>query len=249
MVVAPELHTPPSTASESVVTEPAHTFAVPAMVPAAGRAFTVTTLTALAVPQLFVTVYDILAVPWAIPATTPIVFMVAMPVDPELHTPPSTASVSVDTDPGQIFALPAIVPAAGSGFTVTTMVERAVPQLLVVVKDIVAVPALTPLTTPLELTDAVAGEEELHEPSPEDKPRVRVTVVPEHSVVVPLIEPAKGNGFTVTPFVVYPGPQLVVTVYVIFAVPWAMPVATPVALTVTTAVALDVQVPPLIAAV
>jgi hypothetical protein len=50
-----ELHAPPLTQLPNVVVEPAHTDALPVIVPASGMAFTVTTLMAFAAPQLLVT--------------------------------------------------------------------------------------------------------------------------------------------------------------------------------------------------
>lgn len=50
------LHTPPVVASVKGVVAPVHTVAVPVMVPALGKGFTVTTAVALPLPQLLVTV-------------------------------------------------------------------------------------------------------------------------------------------------------------------------------------------------
>jgi hypothetical protein len=59
----------------------------------------------------------------------------------------------------------------------------------------VAVPADTPLTTPVALlTDAIVGTLLLHVPPP--VVLVRVVVAPTHAVVVPLMVPAVGSGFT-----------------------------------------------------
>jgi hypothetical protein len=54
-LAALELHTPPLTQLPNVVVEPAHTDALPDIMPASGNAFTVTTLIAFAAPQLLVT--------------------------------------------------------------------------------------------------------------------------------------------------------------------------------------------------
>ena len=54
---APEaLHTPPAVASDSTNTDPAHTGALPVIVPALGERPTVTTVVAATVPHTFVTV-------------------------------------------------------------------------------------------------------------------------------------------------------------------------------------------------
>ncbi len=50
------LHAPPVVALLSVVVLPAHTLAVPVILPALGNALTVTTLVVLALPQLLLTV-------------------------------------------------------------------------------------------------------------------------------------------------------------------------------------------------
>ena len=57
---------------------------------------------------------------------------------------------------------------------------------------------------------ATAGATELQTP-PLD-PSLRVVVAVGHTVAVPLIAPALGNGFTVTTFVAAVVPQLLVTV-------------------------------------
>ena len=50
------LHAPPVAASANAVDKPAHTVAVPVIVPAPGAGLTVTTIVAATVPQLFVAV-------------------------------------------------------------------------------------------------------------------------------------------------------------------------------------------------
>ena len=50
------LHAPPLAASANVVTDPAHTLAIPVMVPALGNGLIVTTVVAFATPQQLVTV-------------------------------------------------------------------------------------------------------------------------------------------------------------------------------------------------
>jgi hypothetical protein len=54
--VAVLLHAPPVAASVKPVVEPAHTIAVPVMLPADGNGLTVTVVVAAAVPQPLVTV-------------------------------------------------------------------------------------------------------------------------------------------------------------------------------------------------
>ena len=56
-----------------------------------------------------------------------------MSVDAELHVPPLTASVKEVIAPAHIDVVPFIGPATGNGFTITTWVAFATPQLLVTV--------------------------------------------------------------------------------------------------------------------
>ena len=70
-------------------------------------------------------------VPAATPVTMPVAPTVAMPGDTELHIPPPAASVRFVVVVGQTVNPPVIVPELGVGFTVTTTVAAAVPQLLV----------------------------------------------------------------------------------------------------------------------
>ena len=72
-------------------------------------------------------------VPAEIPVTTPVALIVATPVDTELQTPPATASVRLVVVVGHSVKVPVIDPALGAGFTVTTAVAAAVPQLFVTV--------------------------------------------------------------------------------------------------------------------
>ena len=73
------------------------------------------------------------AVPPLTPVSTPLADTVAMPVAPLLHAPDGAASVSAVVTVGHTVNVPVIVPALGDGFTVTTAVAAAVPQLLVTV--------------------------------------------------------------------------------------------------------------------
>ena len=115
----PLLQLPPAVASVSVVLAPAHNTPVPETVPALGAVLTDTTRVAAAVPQLFVTVYDIVVVPAATPDTIPDVPTVALAVLVLLHVPPAAASVSVTLLPIHTADGPDIVPATADGLTVT----------------------------------------------------------------------------------------------------------------------------------
>jgi hypothetical protein len=196
MPTAPVLQIPPLAELLNEVVLPAQTVAVPVMVPASGSGLTVTICVATAVPQLFVTVYDIVAVPADTPVTTPLVLTVAIPEAPVLHVPPLTELLNVVVLPAQTVAMPVIAPASGSGLTVTICVVTAVPQLFVTVYDIIAVPADMPVTTPLVLTVAIPAVPVLQVPPLAEL--LSVVVLPAQTVAVPVIVPASGSGLTVT---------------------------------------------------
>ena len=72
-------------------------------------------------------------VPAATPVTTPVPLTVAIPGLTLLQVPPAAASVRLVVVVGHTISPPVILPAFGDGFTVTTTVAAAVPQLLVTV--------------------------------------------------------------------------------------------------------------------
>ena len=72
-------------------------------------------------------------VPKDTPVSNPEVPIVATPVAVLLHVPPAVPSLSKLVEVGQTIVVPVMVPASGKGFTVTTCVAAAVPQLLVTV--------------------------------------------------------------------------------------------------------------------
>ena len=115
-----------------------------------GGVLTVTIIVAAVAPQLLFTVYDIVAVPAAIPVTTPFVLPIAaMPVDPELHIPPVTPSLNGIVAPIHAKGVPVIVPAFG---TITAIVVVAVlpqPTGVVTVSEEVKVPAAVYVCTGL----------------------------------------------------------------------------------------------------
>ena len=149
-------------------------------------------------------------VPADIPVAIPVEPTVAIPVDTLLQTPPAVASVSVAVVPGHITGNPIIVPAAGSGLTVTTTVAAAVPQLLLTVYEIVAVPAVTPVTTPEVPIVATPVGILLHAPPPAAS--VSAVVAVAHTIGVPVMIPAEGMAITVTTVVAAVVPQLLLTV-------------------------------------
>ena len=113
------LHMPPVAPSLNNVVEPPHTVAVPLIVPAADVPLTVTTCVAATVPQVLVTVYDMVDVPDATPLTSPLLFTVAAEVLVLLHAPPVAPSLNDVVEPTHTVAVPLIVPATGNGLTVT----------------------------------------------------------------------------------------------------------------------------------
>ena len=74
----------------------------------------------------------------------------------------------------------------------------------------VAEPAPTPNTVPVELTDAMAALVVVH--APPETPLVSTVVPPTQVVAVPVIVPADGGPITVIGKVATPVPQLRVTV-------------------------------------
>jgi hypothetical protein len=122
--VALELHTPPEVALPSVMFAPAHTDDAPVMVPAFGSGFTVIDLVADTLPQLLVTMYEIIAVPAATPVVIPVEPTVAIPMALELHTPPVVALLRAIVAAAHTADAPVIVPALGNGFTVIVLVAR-----------------------------------------------------------------------------------------------------------------------------
>ena len=127
-----------------------------------------------------------------------------------LHVPPAAASVNAVFAPAQTRAVPVIVPGLGDGLTVTTLDAASVPQLLVIVYEILVVPAEMPVTTPNASTVPLAGFTLLH--TPPAAASERVVVAPTQTVNVPSTAVAFGNGLTVTILVAVAVPQLLVTV-------------------------------------
>lgn len=105
-----------------------------------------------------------------------------------LHNPPP-ASVKVVVAPTHTWALPVI--AGGNGLTVTIVVAI---HPVGNEKVMIAVPADTPVTTPVaDPTVPMEVDPELQVPPP---PSANVVIWPRHTKVIPVIVP--GNGSTVT---------------------------------------------------
>jgi hypothetical protein len=147
-----EVQVPPLPVELKVVTLPTQRAEVPVMVPALGAAVTVITKVeeALAQPPVPLTVYVIVAVPAAVPVTTPALLIGAMLEEVEVQVPPLAVEVKVVTLPIQRAEVPVMVPALGAAVTFITKVEEALaqPPVPLTVYVIVAVPAAVPVTTP-----------------------------------------------------------------------------------------------------
>ena len=92
------------------------------------------------------------AVPAETPVITPVVaLIVAIPVADELHVPPVCVEEKVVVNPTHTFCVPDKVPDTGAAVTVTVLVAVAFgqPPVPVTVYVIVAVPAETPVITPV----------------------------------------------------------------------------------------------------
>jgi hypothetical protein len=90
-------------------------------------------LVAATLPQLFVTVYDIVTVPAAIPLTSPELFTVATSEFDEDHVPPAVVLLNVIVAPAFTEAAPVMVPAEGNGLTLTILKDDALPHSLLTV--------------------------------------------------------------------------------------------------------------------
>ena len=135
------------------------------------------------------------------PVTTPeLLFTVATAVLSELQEPPAVPLlVKVVVPPTQIAGVPANVPALGGAVTVTTndAVAFEHPPEPTTVYVIVAVPAETPLTTPVvEFTVATPVLPELQVPPVTVE--LKVVLPPTQIPWVPLNVPALGAAVTVT---------------------------------------------------
>ena len=134
------------------------------------------------------------AVPADTPATLPEPSTVAIPLLLLLHTPADVTSANAMDVPTHVLAAPVIDPADGAGLTDTVCETELVPQPLVTVYDISAVPVVTPVTTPAALTVATPALSLLH--TPPVVASLKVMVAPVHTIDAPVTP--EGNEFTVT---------------------------------------------------
>jgi len=171
-------------------------------------------------------------VPLAIPFTSPVdAFIVATVASSLLQVPPPK-SVSVVVRPTQTLVAPPI--AEGNGLTVTGAV---IIQVVGKVYVMTGVPAEIPVTAPLVGSTVACALVVLQEPPLSGS--FSVVLRPAQTVAVPVI--ADGKGLTTKEVDMI---QPVGSVYVIFAVPFKLPITTPVELfTVATAVLSLLHVP------
>ena len=139
MAVLLLLHLPPVLASVSVADSPTHTSVVPFIV--AGKGFTVTVANAVQ-PVPIVNVME--AVPGETPVTIPPASMLATAILPLAHVPLPEASLSDVVSPMQTDVVPTITD--GNELTVITVL---VMQPALSTNDIVDVPGLLPVITPV----------------------------------------------------------------------------------------------------
>jgi hypothetical protein len=184
--VLPLVQVPPVGEELRAVVEPVQTDAVPVI--AEGALDTVTAWVAKQPPD---NVYVITAVPVLTPFTTPVEEpTVAIPVPPLVQVPPVGEELRVVVEPVQTEAVPVI--ADGCVLTVTAWVAKQPPDNVYV---ITAVPALTPLTTPVEEpTVATPVLPLVHVPPAGEE--LSVVEEPVQTEAVPVI--AAGWVFTVT---------------------------------------------------
>jgi hypothetical protein len=218
-----ELHVPPGALSSTCMVSPSHTTLAPVITPGSTSGITVTLVVAVADPHTFVTVYEIVAVPNAMPSTIPVPDTVAIEGDALFHDPPEADPDKTVVYPRHNVLLPEMVPAAGSGLTVTGKADAAVPQTVVTLYLIVSAPAERPDMTPDTETAALPV---VMLQKPPVAVVASVVVAPTQTVDDPEIVPAAGSGFTV---IVVTRIHPVGSVYVISVVPAARPVNVPVA--------------------
>lgn len=178
--------------------------------------------------------------PVTVPGYVPTIVMVATEGLLLLQTPPATLSSRAVVEPKQTEDAPII--GGGAALIETTIVAT---QPVHDVNDIVAVPAATPVITPIvvESGDTVATDGLLLLHVPQLDATDNVDVRPMHAGPTPVIA---GGALTVITVVAIAVPQLFVTAYVAVAVPAAIPVTTPdVAPIVATEGLLLLHAPPL----
>jgi hypothetical protein len=153
------------------------------------------------------------------------------------HTPPAVGLDRVEVYPTQAFGVPAIPGTVLLTVTVSALEKQPVAE----VYEMVDVPTLTELTTPVVgFTEACAGLLLVH--VPDASAIVRLELPPKHNDDAPVIE--AGVTPTVTSAVATAVPHELETVYEILTVPVVTPVTIPEASTVAIALFEEVHAPP-----
>ncbi len=177
-------HTPPGVPSVSVIVAATHTDDKPVMTVGSGLTTSVAVMM-----QVDPMVYVIIAVPAVTPVAIPVVEpMVATPRLLLLHVPPGVGSPKAVVSPTHTLSVPVI--GNGNGLTVTVAV---IIHPVGIVYVIIAVPADTPVTMPLEVpTVAIAVFPLLQVPL--GVTSLRLVVKPTHMLSRPVI--GAGSGLT-----------------------------------------------------
>jgi len=192
------LQMPPVAGSVSTIAAPAQTDDGPEIMPAIGGAVTDTVVVDIAVPQLLVKVYVIIAVPADAPAATPVIEpMEATDGLPLIHVPPDNELMNVVSDATHIAAGPVMVPAVAVVVIVIVLVANAIPQVLFTLYEMTDVPALTPVTIPVP-EPIVATNLLLLVQVPPVVVSATGNDVPTQPVEAPVIRPVPVDDFTDT---------------------------------------------------
>ena len=136
------------------------------------------------------------AVPGDPPFTTPVEgSMVAIQVLPLLQEPPAVASSNGDVPPVQTLKFPVIGATVGGALTVTVIFAASLQPVatIVTVSFIVAVPAATPVTTPVTLFTVATPIFRLLQ-APPVVASERLVVLAMHTLVFPVIAATTGKG-------------------------------------------------------
>jgi hypothetical protein len=113
------LHVPPARLLCTVIVSPSQIVVLPAIGATNGVVFTVTTLTAVCMPQEFDTEYDIGTSPPVTPVTTPALFTVPIDGFPVDHIPPAIAPDNVVVAYWHTIGVPDIGAGVGADSTET----------------------------------------------------------------------------------------------------------------------------------
>jgi uncharacterized protein (DUF362 family) len=229
-------HVPPEVGLK-VVVDPTHIVLAPVML-TVGFTFTVNGDVAKELHPVLVRVYVKVTVPDATAVINPALVIVATAVLLLTHVP-NVIGLTVVVLPIHNDVLDPVILVVGRALTVTVLVASDGHNVVLLVNVNVAVPPLTPVTTPAFVTVATVALLLTHVPPVEG---LSVVVEPSHIVLAPVIL-TLGFTFTVNGAVAKELHPLLVKVYVNVAVPAATAVINPALVIVATEVLLLTQVP------